>query len=134
MQQGYTPGGAETSFTGAANASIVVCSDVFTTGQSMSAGTTTINGYWSNTGGNCSVTATIYKNGTSLGSASNNVGPGAATTLRTWSIPTSAASFSTGDRLDVKLALGAGACSSGGTVLHYDGSAVPSKVTFPSMP
>ena len=136
MLQGYTPAGAESTFTGSGNVgTIVFCSDIFSAGQHLSAGTTTMSAYYSNSAASsCTVTATLLLNGTtSLGSGSLAIPSGATTTLRTWTFSTSAVTFSTNNRLNLKLAYtSATACNS--TTLHYNGTSSASKVTTPTMP
>jgi hypothetical protein len=135
MRQGYTPAGAESTFTGASSTgTIVFCSDIFTAGHTVAAGTTSVSLYFSNSAGSsCTAVATLSVNGTTtLGSGTLALNP-SATTLRSWSFTTTAATLAAGDRLNLTVHYNTSkSCTS--TTLHYDAAATPSSVTVPDLP
>ena len=132
MEEGYTGLDPEETFQRtSSNVTLNFCSPAFASASSLRAGTTTVSGYLSNTSGtSCTITATLYKNGTtSLGTASLVV-PNSANTLRTWTINSSATSLAAGDRLNLVLSWAqVRACDS--AVLRYGGTANRSRVQLP---
>jgi hypothetical protein len=135
MTQDYAPAGTESTFTGSSSTgTIVFCSRAFTAGEAVAAGNTTVGAYFDNSAGSpCTVTATLSVNGaTTLGSANFNAPASSGTTLRTWTITTSGASFANGDRLNLTMHYNTSkSCNS--TTLHYDGASTASAVTVPGV-
>ncbi len=133
MQQGYGAAGPEQNgrmYFNLAVKTYAFCSDVFTTGQSLPAGTTTVNAYIKNDNGfACPMSVTVAVNGTTtLGSANVSVPGGSAKQLRSWPITTSAVAFTSGDRISVRFASQTGACLH--TYLYWNGLDSPSNVTL----
>jgi hypothetical protein len=132
MQQGHAPTGTATPVN-LQKTSFVYCTDVFTTGQSQPAGTTTVTAYVTNTGStSCDVRMILTVNGTTeLGRAIHGVPPtGTTVTKVSWSFPTSGASFATGDRVNLSLAQVVNGCPTK-VDLYSDGANAPSAVTLP---
>lgn len=134
MQQGYTPSGPEQTgrMYNFGFKTFAFCSDVFTTGQSLPAGTTTVNAYIEN--GNvfaCPMSVTVALNGTTtLGSANVSVPGGSAKQLRSWSITTTAVGLASGDRVTIRFASQTSACLH--TYLYWNGTGSPSSVRLTS--
>lgn len=125
--------------------SVVMCTDTYSTGQVMPAGTTTVNAYLVNqlaASGNpnkvpdtCTVDLQLLHNGVVIASGSGTVAPGGtAVQAQSWPLASPAVTFATGDRLGLRLVPRAKSpqlgndCTS--TTLYGNGSTVPSNVTF----
>jgi hypothetical protein len=135
MAQDYAPSGTESTFTGVSSTgTIVFCSRAFTAGEAVAAGNTAVDVYVDNSAGSaCMVTVTVSVNGvTTLGSADFNAPANSGTTLHTWTLATSGATFADGDRLNLKVHYNTSkSCNS--TTLHYDGASTPSAATVPGL-
>lgn len=131
MQQGHVPSGTGVSAVLAAT-TFTVCSEPWTTGQSLPGGSTTMTAHVSNTTPNkeCSVGLTLMGGTTTLGTATVTIPAGqSAAAAMTWSVPTTAHAFTTGQRLSVTLAPGGGVgCDK--TSFYAASSTYPSKVTL----
>jgi hypothetical protein len=135
MELGFAPTDPEETYVRSTDGTLAFCSDTFSAGQTLAAGTTTVNAYFRNTNvsSSCDITATLYKNGTlSLGSGTITIPKNTATTLGTWSFSTSGVTFAGGDRLNLYLDWpNTPACKD--TYLHYDGASTDSRVTVPTI-
>ena len=140
MEQGITPAGPEESHTRTGGVGTLnFCSDTFNTGvgagQTVAAGTTTVNAYFDNTtGSTCQITADLSVNGTtSLGSGSVTISANVNTpTLFTWSFATTAHTFVAGERLNLYFNWQpVKSCAS--TDLFYGAAVRPSSVTVPTI-
>ena len=135
MQQGFTPADPEETLArSGGTGTLNFCSDTFSSGQVMAAGTTTVRAYVNNSSGStCNITAALKRNGvTTLGSGTVTIPSGSPTALRTWSFATSGVTFAAGDRLNLYLTWqGVMACNS--TFIRYDGATTNSRVTVPSI-
>ena len=132
MQQNYSSANATATTFGASNSDVVFCSDTFTTGQTMSAGTATVTAYLANanTKKACALSSTMSVNGvTSITPTAGSVTIPASTTVSifTWTMNTNAVTFATGDRLVLDIHWPASNCAS--ATLSYDSTATPSRVT-----
>ena len=132
MKQGFVPTGAGVSVSLSSGTTITVCSDTFTTGQSLAAGTTTVTLHTSNDKSNksCDLGLALLRNGSqSLGTRTGTIPAGqTAASPMVWSFPTTGAAFSTGDRLNLRLTPST-TCS--GTMLYAAGANVRSRLTLP---
>jgi hypothetical protein len=132
MELGFVPSGPEETHTRSSTGTATFCSDTFTAGSTIPAGTTRVDAYIANSAGSsCALTATLYRNGTtSLGTGTLTVPGNSGKALRTWSFSTTAATFAAGDRVDLHLSWqGVRACDS--TNVYWNGAATPSSVTLP---
>lgn len=125
--------------TGYALGTVTLCTDTFSAGQTLPAGTTTVNAYLVNNlkqTDTCTVDLTLLHNGTALATGSGVVAPGGTTMQAlSWPMTTPAVAFADGDRLAVQLVGRARSNATGNnctsTTLYGDGSLAPSNVTFP---
>ena len=133
MAIGYTGSDPEETYDRtSSNVSLNFCSPASTGGETIQGGTTTVSGYVSNSAGStCNISASLYKNGTTLlGSASVTVPNASANTLRTWVFPTTSTALASGDRLNLYMNWSqVKACDS--TILRYGGTANRSSVRTP---
>jgi hypothetical protein len=131
MQQGHQTSGAGVSPL-LASTTYALCTDTWTAGQTLPAGTTTVTAYTSNTHGtqSCAVALAVRVGSTTLGTASEAVPSGTtATSPLVWSVQTLAHSFTAGQRLTVTLTPGGGGgCNN--SRIHAAGTTSPSKVTL----
>lgn len=130
MQQGFIPTGSGQSVT-LGTTTFGFCTDAWTEGQSLPAGTTTMTAYVQNTHNKnaCSVVVDVSVGSTSLGSATVTIpAKMTAVTAQTWSVTTEATSFTTGQRLTLTLAPQGRSC--GNAVVHGASSTYPSSVTL----
>lgn len=140
MEQGITPAGPEETWTRTGGSgSVTFCSDTFNTGvgagQTVAAGTTTVNAYFDNTSGSpCSIGAVLMVNGTTLLGSGNVTIPAFtnAGTLFSWSFATTAHTFVAGERLNFFISWG-GTKSCASTDLFYGAAVRPSSVTVPTI-
>jgi hypothetical protein len=130
MQQGFVPSGTGVSAS-LGTTTYSFCTQPWTTGQTLPAGTTTMTAYVENTNKNaCSVIVELSVGGTSLGSATVSV-PGlqSAGSPLTWSVATAAASPTTGQRVTFTLRpQGGGGCNN--STIYGGGAATPASVTL----
>jgi hypothetical protein len=133
IRQGHVPTGAGVSAV-LGTTSYSLCTDAWSAGQSLPAGTTTMAAYVANTHNRtaCSVGLAVRAGTTVLGTATVSVNPGdVATAPVSWLVPTIGHSFTTGQRVTVTLTPAGGqGCTS--TTLRAAGAAYPSKVTLTS--
>ena len=132
MQQGFVPTGPQQTHARVSTGTVNFCSETFSAGETLQAGTTTVEAWLNNSAGSsCSITATLFHNtGTAvqLGSQAKTIPNQTPTTLYTWSFATSGATFSNGDRLTVYFTWqSVKACDS--TFLRWNDPATPSRVT-----
>lgn len=129
MQQGFVPTGTGVSAT-LGTTTFAFCSDTWTSGQSLPAGTTSMTAYVHNSHNKnaCSVVVGLSVGTTSLGSATVSIPGTTAVTAQTLSVTTSGATFTTGQRVTLTLAPQGGAC--GSTTVHGASSTYPSSVTL----
>ena len=123
MLEGYAGSDPEETVSKDTGSPLLLCTDTLSAGSSLAAGTATVNAYFDNTAGStCTITATLLKNGATLLGFSSFVVPGSSpTTLRSWTMSTSATTFAAGDRLMLTLSWeSVQACKS--TDLHYGGT------------
>lgn len=135
MQTAYSPAGPEESHRRSGGSGTVsFCSDAYPGGQTLAAGTTTVNAYFNNTAlSSCTITARLYRNGTTqLGSASTSIPGGSAKSLRSWSFATVTTALAAGDRLGLHLTWG-NTTSCNSTNLYWNASASASGVTVPAI-
>lgn len=131
MRQGFPLTGTGVSAT-LGSTTYTVCTDTWTTGQSLPAGSTTVTAYVGNTHNKtaCSVAVDVRAGTTSLGSATISIPAGqTATAPMEWTVPTTAFSFTTGQRVSVTLTP-AGGQGCNNTTLRAASSTSPSKVTL----
>lgn len=132
LQGHVAPAGAGTQ---AAMTTFTFCTDQFTTGQTLPAGTTTVNVWVSNgsTNRNCTFDLALYKGATLLGSGSGTVAMNTGTHALSAGFTTATTAFTTGERLQLRMTPrgngGTNNCNS--TMLYGDGSLAPSNVTLP---
>ena len=102
MVQGWSTAGGIERFGNRTTGPVSFCTQPFSAGQSLAAGTTTLSGWVENTSGSqCTISANLLVNGaTSLGGGSSTVQPTARRTF-TLSFPTTADTFAAGDRLQL---------------------------------
>lgn len=137
-EQGAPSNGTNLTFSGSSSTgTIAFCTDTFSAGQTMVAGTTTVSAYYHNAAGSgCTVTATLKLNRvgtlTTLGSGSYSVPATSPTTLRAWSFATTAVTFAAGDRLNLTFLYNA-AKSCNSTSLNWNSSTTVSKFIVPSI-
>ena len=133
METGYAGSDPQETYARtSSNVSLNFCSPASIGGETIPAGTTTVSGYVSNSAGStCDISASLYKNGTTLlGSASVTVPSGSANTLRTWTFSNSSTTLAPGDRLNLYMNwTQVKACNS--TVLFYGGRTNRSSVSMP---
>ena len=132
MQQGYSSANPTATTFGTNNGDITFCSDTFTTGQTMSAGTATVTAYLANTNTrkSCTLTSTMSVNGvTSITPTAGSIIVPLSTTLSifTKTMSTNAVTFAPGDRLVLDIQWPASNCAN--TTLSYDSTSTPSRVT-----
>lgn len=135
MEQGFVPSDPEETIsrTGGSG-SIAFCSPAFPATRVLAAGSTTVMAYIRNTAGSsCTLTATLFLNGTTvLGSGSITIPGSSALSQRTWSFTTSGTTLSPGSRLNLYLSWASvKACDT--TYLHYDGTGTNSRVLLPAI-
>jgi hypothetical protein len=110
MAENYAGSDPEEVFLGNRDLTFQLCTPAFSTGESLASGTSRVYGWVSNssTNGFCSLTASLYKNATTLlGSYTQFVSLGHATPFEeNWPIPTSATTFAAGDRLNLRFTWG----------------------------
>ena len=114
------------------NVSLNFCSPASSGGETIPTGTTTVSGYVSNgAGSSCDISASLYKNGTTLlGSTSVTVPRLSANTLRMWAFSNSSTTLAAGDRINLYMRWSqVKACDS--TVLRYGGTSNRSSVSAP---
>lgn len=131
MRQGHPLSGTGVSAT-LGTTTYSLCTDAWTTGQSLPSGSTTVVAYVAN-GHNktaCSVALGVTAGTTSLGTATVSVPPGqTAASPMVWAISTSTYTFTSGQRLAVTLTPGGGTgCNN--TTIRAGSSTAPSKVTL----
>lgn len=133
MEIGYAGSDPEETYNRTSqNVSLNFCSPAFGAGETIQAGTTTVSGYVSNSAGSsCAITASLYKNKTTLlGSASVTVPQVSANTLRTWTFSNSSTTLAAGDQINLYMEWQqVKACDS--TVLRYGGTTNRSSVAMP---
>lgn len=131
MQQGFSPSGTGQSPT-LNTTTFAFCTDPWLAGQSLPAGTTTMTAYVQNINNNkaCSVIVGLSTAGVSLGSTTVSIpAKMPAVAAHTWSVTTTAKTFTTGERVTLTLAPQSnGGC--GNTTLHGASSTYPSSVTL----
>ncbi len=108
-----------------------LCTDTWTTGQTLPSGTTTVAAHFANTSAKaCSIVLGLSVAGTSLGSATVSVAARqAATSPVTLGVATSAHTFTTGQQATLTLrGQSCGGCDK--TTLYAGSSTYPTKVTL----
>jgi hypothetical protein len=135
MEAAYAPAGPEeTHRRSGGTGTVSFCSIEFPGGQTLAAGTTTVRAHFNNTANaTCTITARLYRNGTtSLGSANIVIPAASAKALRTWSFATVSTSLAAGDRLGLLLTWGnTASCNSAN--LYWNASTSASQVTVPAI-
>ena len=137
MEEGYAGVDPEEIFSRTTSGAVHLrfCSPAFMAGATLAAGTTTVQAYASNAAGSgCGIRATLYRNSagttTALGNSYISIPAQTGTTLRTWTLSTSATTFAAGDRLNISFTLDeVKACDS--TDIHYGGTSYRSHVVLP---
>ena len=133
MELGAVGAGSEASRTGPGPFDrVTFCSDTFSAGATIPGGDTTVTLTYQNTSANktCDVTATLWRNATSLGSGGQTIPVNRARTSGTWVFSTNSATFAAGDRLVVTVDYKTGnQCN--GTTIFWNSTAAPSSVTIP---
>ena len=133
LVQGYAPATSTTTSVALQNVTVTLCTDTFTSGQSIPAGQTSARLHIENSGGgakNCVVNIGLSVNGTvSLGSTTHTVLAGRSyTTASMVSWATLGRSFTSGDRVNLTLSAPGNDCKN---VALYGGRAdAPSSVTL----
>jgi hypothetical protein len=114
------------------------CLPAFPSGITMTAGTMTVQSYWTNPSNSksCSVSWLLHLNGSTLLGTTNSVTVPAGTSnavLVTNTVAVSARSFTAGNELDIYTAGGAANsnCSNGPTTLWWNSTVVPTNLTLP---
>lgn len=130
MQQGFVPTGAGVSAT-MGTTTFSLCTDTWTAGQSLPAGTTTMKAYVANTNPKpCSVVVEVTTGGTTLGSATAEIpGNHPVSSPLSWSLPTSSVTFSGTEQVTVSLRpQGGGGCNT--STIYAGGDTTPASVTL----
>lgn len=130
MRQGASVAGGTQLKRRRSDGGFAFCTDAFSSGQSLTSGTSTLNAYVSNTNGaSCTITATLRVNGTTLLGSGTIVVTTGTTRLVTGTLATAAHSFATGDRLQLDLSWQpVNACND--TWLSWNDAASPSRLVL----
>ena len=105
MLEGHAGANPEEVFTRVgASTTLRFCSTTFAAGDTLTSGTTTVYGFVANSRNqDCAISAQLFRNTTSLGTANLTVPARTNLTEMSWTISNSATTFAAGDRLNVLL-------------------------------
>lgn len=133
MEIGFVPTGTESSHSGPGPRDIVTwCSPTFGGGATLRAGTSIVTLNYRNvsTTKACTLTVSLSRNTTLLGSLAQSISMNTTRTIGSWSFATAATTFSAGDRLNLQVDwAGGNSCNS--TTVYWGGPSSVSRIILP---